>query len=34
MEKNVPIVKYDLSELSLHEIFVREVGDEVVEAKQ
>jgi len=34
IEKNVPIVKYDLSELSLHEIFVREVGDEAGESKQ
>ena len=34
IEKNVPIVKYDLSELSLHEIFVREVGDEADETKQ
>ncbi len=34
IEKNVPIVKYDLSELTLHEIFVREVGDEASESKQ
>lgn len=27
----VPVIRFDLSELSLHEIFVREVGDEVVE---
>ena len=27
----IPIVKFDLSELTLHEIFVREVGDEVNE---
>ena len=33
IEKNIPIVKYDLSELSLHEIFVREVGDEASESK-
>ena len=33
-EKNIPVVKFDLSELSLHEIFVREVGDEAVESKQ
>ena len=31
--KNIPIVKFDLSELSLHEIFVREVGEEASEAK-
>ena len=23
IEKNIPVVKFDLSELSLHEIFVR-----------
>ena len=34
IEKNIPVVKFDLSELSLHEIFVREVGDEAVESKQ
>ncbi len=33
IEKNIPVVKFDLSELSLHEIFVREVGDEVSEAE-
>ena len=27
IEANIPIVKFDLSELSLHEIFVREVGE-------
>jgi len=34
IEKNIPVVKFDLSELSLHEIFVREVGDEAVESQQ
>ncbi len=34
IERNVPVVKFDLSELSLHEIFVREVGDEVSEEGQ
>jgi ABC-2 type transport system ATP-binding protein len=34
IEKNIPVVKFDLSELSLHEIFVREVGDEVSETEQ
>ena len=34
IEKNIPVVKFDLSELSLHEIFVREVGEEASEAKQ
>ena len=29
--KNIPVVRFDLSELSLHEIFVREVGEEVNE---
>ena len=33
IEKNITVVKFDLSELSLHEIFVREVGDEVSESK-
>lgn len=32
-EKKIPVVCFDLSELSLHEIFVREVGDEVSETK-
>ena len=34
IEKNIQIIKFDLSELSLHEIFVREVGEEASEAKQ
>ena len=34
IDKNIPVVKFDLSELSLHEIFVREVGEEASEAKQ
>ena len=34
IEKNIPVVKFDLSELSLHEIFVREVGDEASETEQ
>ncbi len=34
IEKNIPVVKFDLSELSLHEIFVREVGEEASEATQ
>ena len=29
--KNIPVVRFDLSELSLHEIFVREVGEETSE---
>ena len=33
IEKNAKVVRFDLSELSLHEIFVREVGDEVSETK-
>ncbi len=32
--KNIPVVKFDLSELTLHEIFVREVGDEASEEQQ
>ena len=32
--KNIPVVKFDLSELTLHEIFVREVGEEASEEKQ
>ena len=32
--KNIPVVKFDLSELTLHEIFVREVGDEVSEERK
>ena len=34
IDKNIPVVKFDLSELSLHEIFVREVGEEASEEKQ
>ena len=34
IEKNIPVIKFDLSELSLHEIFVREVGEEASEEKQ
>ena len=32
--KNIPVVKFDLSELTLHEIFVREVGDEASEERK
>ncbi len=32
IDAGINIIKFDLSELTLHEIFVREVGDEVVEA--
>lgn len=31
IENNIPVIKFDLSELSLHEIFVKAVGEEVVE---
>ena len=34
IEKNIPVIKFDLSELSLHEIFVREVGEEASEAEK
>ena len=31
VEKGIPVVRFDLSELSLHEIFVKEVGEEASE---
>ena len=31
VEAKIPVVRFDLSELSLHEIFVREVGEEANE---
>ncbi len=34
IQANIPIVKFDLSELSLHEIFVNAVGDEAKEAEE
>ena len=31
VEKNIPVIRFDLSELSLHEIFVKAVGEEAGE---